>query len=773
MPEEGLCQADLGRQTQALMIADITLIPDTTVALLDEIKNVGIGKRLIVDSLAGHGKVTVIVMAGGETMKILFPPVLPLGLALGLTLGLTLAAPGAWAAQIGPGSGSGQHTLAPVTVTARGYAASQSDTPGGVGVADERDITLAPKGSIVDALERTPGITRTGDSPWGQDISIRGLSGASVVILVNGKRINTATDMNARLGFINPADVERIEVLKGPVSALYGSGSTGGVVNIITRKADFTNEREAHGRLAGSGSTTPGGGSAYGNASLSGPTLWGFISGSYRDYGDTFGGKDSHVPNSDFMDRQGRAMLAAQPWKPLTLTVEAMQSYGNDIGIPGGVSSMPSLARVRYRRSEFTFMSLDATVDIDGEYCKTLETNFYYTENKRRVSVDTIPAGTVPPYPLALSPSADHETYGGKLQATLEAGSHIIVTGADFWTWRVNSNRIREMRVPPALSASGHLTLRDSPTPDARQISAGVFIEDNWKLNDAFTLNLGARLDHMNTESAPMYNVTPQNYLQGGDKIYGHKSEANLGWHLHAGLTWNLDEVWSQSLLLASSYRAADVMERFKYINLGGGVELYGNPDLDPEQSYYAEYALRYNAPSFKAELRLFANIVTEYIAEKRASSKRIALDNVDDARIYGTELELRWDFHDHFGGYGNAAALYARDEENNQALPGAAPVTGKAGVDFTHPSGFWARLETDMIAPQRSTPKDVDGTGGVMLLGAAAGYTVTTGALKHDVSLSLDNIFDTRYYNYLAQQRGIRVWEPGFAAMLNYSIEF
>ncbi|MDR1490914.1 MAG: TonB-dependent receptor plug domain-containing protein, partial [Desulfovibrio sp.] len=151
------------------------------------------------------------------------------------------------------------YMLDPITVTARGYAASQSETPGSVGVVDERDISLAPKGSIVDSLQRVPGITRTGDSPWGQDISIRGLSGPSVIILLNGKRINTATDMNARLGFINPADVERIEVLKGPVSALYGSGSTGGVVNIITRKAKFTDEIEAHGKLSGSGSTNPGG----------------------------------------------------------------------------------------------------------------------------------------------------------------------------------------------------------------------------------------------------------------------------------------------------------------------------------------------------------------------------------------------------------------------------------------------------------------------------------------------------------------------------------
>lgn len=687
-----------------------------------------------------------------------------------LALGTVMGASGATAA---PSGQNAVRTLAPVTVTARGYAVSQSDTPGSVGVAHEKDMALAPKGSIVDALERLPGITRAGDSPWGQDISIRGLSGPSVVILVNGKRINTATDMNARLGFINPADVERIEVLKGPVSALYGSGSTGGVVNIITRKAEFTDDFTVHGRLAGMGSTNPGGGSGYGNFSASGPNAWGFVSGSYRDYGDTFGGDDTHVAHSDYTDKQGRAMFAVRPWSPLTLTVEAMQSYGNDIGIPGGVSSMPASARVRYRRSEFTFMSVDASVDIDGEYCKFLDASFYYTENKRHVSVDNIPPANVLPYPLELSPSSNHETYGGKLQTTIAAGGHTIVTGADFWTWKVDSDRTRELRVPPRLAPGGYLKLDDSPVPDAKQISVGVFAEDNWKIHDAVILNIGARLDYLNTEADPMYNVTPQNYSTGGEKLYGRTDEDDLGWHLHAGLTWKMTDAWSQSFLLASSYRAADVMERFKYINLGGGVELFGNPELDPEQNYYAEYALRYDAKPFTADLRLFANIVTDYIAEKRVSSSRSELDNVDDARIYGAELDLRWNFYEHFGVYGNIAALYARDEENDQALPGVAPVTGMVGVDYTHPSGFWARIESDMIAPQRSTPDNVARTEGVMLLGAATGYTFHTGAFTHDISLSLDNIFDTRYYNYLAQQRGIRVWEPGFAAMLNYAVKF
>ncbi len=650
-----------------------------------------------------------------------------------------------------------QVRLDPVLVTARGYAASQSETPGSVGVATSRDIALEPKASLVDALARIPGIARSGDSPWGQDISIRGLSGPSVVVLLNGKRINTATDMNARLGFINPMDVERVEVLKGPVSALYGSGSTGGVVNIITRKANYSEKDEVHGRLAASGSTNPGGGDGYGNFSFSSKDAWGLISGALRNHGDTFGGDDSRSYNSAYSDMQGRAMIGIRPWEKLSFTLEAMQSEGKDIGIPGGVSSMPSLAKVTYPRSGFNFVSLDGALEVDNSFLKLVEANVYYTTNDRRVRVENL--GN--PQFKEMRPSADHDTVGGKLQGTFEAGGHTLVAGFDAWSWTVDSERTREMW-------NGR-KIEDNPVPYSRQTSTGVFAEDNWKINSAFTLNVGARLDYLRTTSDAFYLVTPAARTQ----VYGDKDESDIGWHAHAGLTWKLDEAWSQSALIASSYRAADLMERYKYINLGGGVELYGNPDLDPEQSIYLEYGLHFNQKPFSADLRLFANIVTDYIAEKQVTKNRYTLQNVDDARIYGAELAGRWQFAQDWGLYGNVTALYGRDEEKSQPLPGIAPISGTVGVDYRHEKGFWGRVETVMTAPQNSTPDNTDPSAGYVTFNAALGYDFRTDGLKHQLSLALNNILDKRYTNYLAHTRGYDVWEAGFAAMLNYSVEF
>lgn len=126
-----------------------------------------------------------------------------------------------------------------MVVSARGTEHQISQTPGGVGVVNEKVIFKTQPTSITNVTTRIPGVDKISDSAWGSAINIRGLGRNRVVFLIDGCRVNTATDINAQFGLIDPQEIERIEVLKGPISALYGSGSIGGIVNIITKKEVF------------------------------------------------------------------------------------------------------------------------------------------------------------------------------------------------------------------------------------------------------------------------------------------------------------------------------------------------------------------------------------------------------------------------------------------------------------------------------------------------------------------------------------------------------
>ncbi len=634
-----------------------------------------------------------------------------------------------------------------VLISARGRPASQSDTPGGVGVATAEDIALSAKASIADALSQIPGVTATGDSTWGRDVSIRGLGGTSVVVLVDGKRINTATDINARLGFINPMDVERVEVLKGPVSSLYGSGSTGGVINIITRKGKFAKQEGLHGRASVSGVSNPAGVDAYGNLHYDAQDLWLLASVGARSHDDTRSGDDERIPNSQYRDEQGRVAGAFKLGQKLTTEFQVMQTEAHEVGIPGGPSTLPAAARVTYPRTSSTLASLDASLDLGGEVVKEVLASIYVNRNQRRVLVDQTGVAAM----REIRPGADHQTVGGKLQTSLEAGDHAIVAGADAWSWHMESWRYRYL-------ATGRV-MADFPVPDSRQTAMGVFAEDDWRLGDKLTLNLGARLDLMQTKNEA------GNGFAAGD-------QDDTGWNVHAGLTWRPAKAWSHTLLAASSYRAADVLERFKLIDLGGGQQLLGDPDLKPETSLFVEYGLHYQAGVLGADLRAFANTIYDFISQKRQSSTLLVMHNVGEARLYGAELEGRWRMAKAWTLFANLAALEGRDESADEPLPAIAPVSGQAGLTWEE-GRCWARLDTRWALEQNQTPDGVPAVGGYATLNAAYRYRLPWGGLKHELLLSVDNILDERYENYLANSRGIQLYEPGIAAALTYTVEF
>ncbi len=634
-----------------------------------------------------------------------------------------------------------------VVISARGRSSSLSETPGGVGVADEADIDLAAKASLADVLAAIPGLAAAGDSAWGRDVSIRGLGGASVVVLVDGKRINTATDINARLSFINPMDVERVEVLKGPVSSLYGSGSTGGVINIITRKGRFSQDEALHGRVSLSGVSNPAGLDSYANLRYEAADYWLFASGAARDHDDTRSGDDERVPNSQYRDEQARAAAAFKLGDRLTTEFQVMQAEAHEVGIPGGPTTLPSAARVTYPRTSSNFASLDASLDVGGQLLKDVSASLYFNRNQRRVLVDQTGVTGV----KEIRPGADHETVGGKLQTSLESGDHAIVAGLDAWSWHMESWRFRYL-------SNGSVRM-DFPVPDSRQTSLGLYAEDDWRLGDTLTLNLGARGDSLETK-----NEAGNGFTAG--------AQDDLGWNLHAGLTWKPAKSWSHTLLAASSYRSADILERFKLIDLGGGQQLKGDPDLKPETSLMLEYGLHYQAGPWGADLRLFTNTIYDYISQKRQSATLLVMHNVGEARIQGAELEGRLRLGPGWTLFANLAALEGRDESSDQTLPDVAPVSGQAGLAWER-GRCWSRLDTRWALEQNDTPDGVPGVEGYVTLNAAFRYRLPWERLTHSLTLAVDNILDEKYQNYLANSRGIQLYETGLCAALTYTVEF
>ncbi len=130
-----------------------------------------------------------------------------------------------------------------LVTTASGFKQTVEDAPASVSVVTREQLETKSYRDVTDALKDVPGVLVTGGGS-SSDISIRGMDAKYTMILVDGKRVASretrpnSDNAGIEQGWLPPLPaIERIEVVRGPMSSLYGSDAMGGVINIITRKA--------------------------------------------------------------------------------------------------------------------------------------------------------------------------------------------------------------------------------------------------------------------------------------------------------------------------------------------------------------------------------------------------------------------------------------------------------------------------------------------------------------------------------------------------------
>jgi len=128
--------------------------------------------------------------------------------------------------------------LESVVVTAVGRTQRRADVAVSVARVSAEEIRTSGATSAQTLLAEIPGLQATGVAPVGSNIMIRGIGDARVLVLLDGQPAGGALLENRDLSRMSLAGVERVEVVKGPLSSQYGSDALGGVINIITREPD-------------------------------------------------------------------------------------------------------------------------------------------------------------------------------------------------------------------------------------------------------------------------------------------------------------------------------------------------------------------------------------------------------------------------------------------------------------------------------------------------------------------------------------------------------
>ncbi|HCZ8431370.1 TPA: ligand-gated channel protein [Proteus mirabilis] len=461
-----------------------------------------------------------------------------------------------------------------LVTTASGFKQTVEDAPASVSVVTREQLETKSYRDVTDALKDVPGVLVTGGGS-SSDISIRGMDPKYTMILVDGKRVASretrpnSDNSGIEQGWLPPLPaIERIEVVRGPMSSLYGSDAMGGVINIITRKA----QKEWNFSLRGDTTLTErknegntGQGSFYAAGPLIDNVLGLKLQGQYSHRGE-----DRRV---DGYNRQitasGGGTLSWTPDEKNTVEFEFKKdNQHRDSRV--GYSKSAELVKGKKPQSSFTDYELTHyALTHDGIYDFGTMNTYVQRDESRNPSR-----------------KMDYDDTTVRNQTVFMFGDHMLSVGGQY--------RYEELK------DEGN-KLKGNNKLD--RYSWALFAEDEWTLTNDFALTAGLRMDKDENFGT---HWTP--------RVYG---------------VWHLADEWTLKGGVSTGYRSPDLRQATATWGqaTGGGrydAVIYGNPDLKPEKSVTEEIGIIWdNRDNLTASLTIYNTDFKDKITEVRRCDSR------------------------------------------------------------------------------------------------------------------------------------------------------
>lgn len=540
-----------------------------------------------------------------------------------------------------------------------------------------------------DILRTIPnvGLAPQGASPnyWQEGFSLRGLGGQRVLTLTDGVRqVGQGIGYGGgNLSLYDLYSIEKIEVVKGPASVLYGTDSFGGVVNIITRKPIERKEFGVNGgaRYGYDGSNNLSRGSArldFGNESFG--TV---IGSSYSHAGETNipGDNDANSGNFRAWDFWGKSeaklsdntkfRLIANMNRTADIRIEDSSITLPIATLPPG-SSAPIetplyFTMPKYQRSLLgsELVSTDLS-DVFNEF----RTGIYWQQIRREFHRETgyytygSPGFAGPP--LFYNPqaavgvstidTADRtNTVEWQTLGRITSDNHNIAVGLDVG---YDANRLPETDSELVVgqagigSVSGTPSVTDRIRARASQYRVGVFGEDRIDFNK-LSITPGLRFD--------------SNSVKDAESSFDD-NEIGLSGSVNTLYRANNQQSWFATA--ASGYRAPDLGERFQnaFVNLGAPTQVIGKNNLDSERALSFEGGFKHLGESTQFEVASYYNRIHDYIGLKQLGIVHgiytEQYDNLGTVSLYGGEAGVTHNLTDKTSVYLNTGRTWSQERD-------------------------------------------------------------------------------------------------------------
>lgn len=567
-----------------------------------------------------------------------------------------------------------------VYVTATRIEKELQDVPMSVTVMTSEDVKHSTARSVGELLQDVPGVQVQSDGSQGlKRISIRGENAFRTLVLIDGQKISEHKSMSGAPILIDPARIERIEVIKGPASVLYGSDAIGGVINIITKKGG-KKALEGNAYVEYSGASE---GFTEGLSVAGAKNGWEYrLSGSYADHGNI------HTPigtfdNTGFRQKDFSGFLSKEINEHLVIggAVDYFKGSFNSTSLEQALDpnadffvNVPGWTRQKYS----AFVELKDLTD----YLPRVRVDAYYQDSQKQMrnfignyyhkgdkfEFNGMPITLSKDGHMIIDNTADNTiiTKGASIQADWQLGeNHYLITGYDiaydelesFGDSGLNQKLPFNMGPMPTQMAMNTHTFKYY---DGTQLSQSLFASMETYLPYDFTLSYGVRWTHVKTEltrgdeykygtlTTPVPGRPPVIYdgKRSGGAMLG--SDSNSRPVFNVGLVWTGIENLALRATWAQGFRVPNLTEKYVGSAMGGGT-IIGNPNLDPETSNNFEVGARWNNGVTNLDLAFFYAISDNYIARFEMKPNEFHFQNVSKATTFGSELALSHDINTSF----------------------------------------------------------------------------------------------------------------------------
>jgi ferric enterobactin receptor len=669
--------------------------------------------------------------------------------------------------------------LKPIVLTAD----EQLKQAPGVSTITSDDIArMPPANDISELIRKMPGANLTGTTASGQrgnqrQIELRGMGPENTLILIDGKpvlsrnsvRMGRAGERDSR-GDTNwvPAEaIERIEVIRGPAAARYGSGAAGGVVNIITKHPD---------KISGSATTyfsvpqhSEEGGTRRGSFIVGGPvsdTMSFRLTGGYAktDADDADINADANVTTDPaaagregVVNKDIRGLLTFEPTGDHAFDLEAAFSrqgniFAGDRQLSGTNAVLDSMIGKETNVMKRGTLSLTHRGTYDfGDSNSYIQ--WERTLNKRLLeglagstegAINTAEFGTS---------RLDNLTAKSEWDIPLEIGVPQTVTlGAEFrGEWMDDPSSTRQ-------TVADGVTIPGTPDgdrdPKSNSWLLGLYVEDNIEVTDQLTVTPGVRFDH--------------------------HSEFGANWSPSLNASYDLTDNVSLKAGIARAFKAPNLYQLnpnyvyfsmgngcpVDYPNLGAGCYVIGNPDLEPETSINKEIGINYTDDSgWNAGVTYFHNdyknriasgMVPEGTSDATAggTAQYFQWYNVPKAVVSGLEGNLIVPINDALTWSTNATYMIeSKDKRNGQPLSLVPDYTINTSLEWQARDDLSLTVSATRYGKTESPTLTATTGGTVTNPEPRDPYTLVNLAMNYDINehfrlgAGVNNIFDKRVF--------------------------